>query len=78
MPQAANDRQFRVHARHLDRHHARTLSEPSFEAAAVAYVEDLHPPGDTSEISVIVQELASGHEQCFIIDLETGDAAPCG
>ena len=78
MPQAANDRQFRVHARHLDSHHARTLSEPSFEAAAVAYVEDLHPPGDDPEVSVIVVELASGHEQCFIIDLETGEAAPCG
>jgi hypothetical protein len=78
MPQAASDRQFRVHARHLDRHHARTLSEPSFEAAAVAYVEDLHPPGDGPEISVIVVDLASGHEQCFIIDLDTGEAEPCG
>jgi Family of unknown function (DUF5961) len=78
MPAAAADRQFRVHARHLDSHHARTLSEASFEAAAVAYVEDLHPPGDDPEVSVIVVELASGHEQCFIIDLETGEAAPCG
>jgi hypothetical protein len=78
MPAAAADRQFRVHARHLDSHHARTLSEASFEAAAVAYVEDLHSPGDDPEVSVIVVELASGHEQCFIIDLETGEAAPCG
>ena len=35
-------RTFRVHARHTDVHHARTLQEPSFEAAAVAYVEHLH------------------------------------
>jgi hypothetical protein len=78
MPAAANDRQFRVHARHLDRHHARTVSERSFEAAAVAYVEDLHALGDEPEISVIVLEVVSGHEQCFTIDLGTGEAEPCG
>ena len=78
MPDAANHRQFRVHARHIDIHHARTLSEPSFEAAAVAYVEDFHPVGDEAEISVIVRDIASGHEHCFRIDLETGEAAPCG
>lgn len=71
-------RTFRVHARHVDAHHARTLEEPSFEAAAVAYVEDLHElAGDGQEISVIVQEVETGHQHCFRIDLETGDAAPC-
>ena len=78
MPDAGDAQQYKVHARHLDRHHARTLSERSFEAAAVAYVEDLHALGDEPEISVVVIELASGHEQCFIIDLETGEAEPCG
>ena len=58
MPQAVTEnRTFSVHARHVDAHHARTLQEPSFEAAAVAYVEDLHDlPGDGDEISVIVRE----------------------
>jgi hypothetical protein len=78
MPEAANDRQFSVHARHLDSHHARTVSERSFEAAAVAYVEDLHQVGDEAEISVIVRDIASGHEHCFRIDLDTGETAPCG
>ena len=78
MPEAANDRQFRVYARHLDSHHARTASERSFEAAAVAYVEDLHPAGDQATISVIVRDVASGHEHCFRIDLDTGETAPCG
>ena len=32
--------QFRVHARDVDAHHARVVEESSFEAAAVAYVED--------------------------------------
>ena len=47
---AAETRQFSVHARHVDSHHARRVEEASFEAAAVAYVEDFPPP------------LADGHE----------------
>jgi hypothetical protein len=77
MPTPA-ERQFRVHARHIDGHHARTLSERSFEAAAIAYLEDLHPPSDEAEVSVVVHEVETGHEHCFRIDLETGDTAACG
>jgi hypothetical protein len=62
-------RTFHVLARHLDIHHASTLTEPSFEAAAVAYVEDLHElPGDGEAISVIVREAETGHEHCFTIE----------
>jgi hypothetical protein len=71
-------RQFSVHARHVDSHQARVLDEASFEAAAVAYVEDFHPPvGDDNEISVIVREVGTGREHCFRIDLESGETAPC-
>ena len=79
MTQSADtDRRFSVHARHEDRHRARVMTEPTFEAAAVAYVEDL-PHGDAdAEISLIVRDLESGHEHCFRVDLETGEAAPCG
>ena len=78
MPQAPEPRRFSVHARHVEAHHARVLEERSFEAAAVAYVEDLHAISDAHEISVIVRELDSGHEHCFRIDLDTGDTAACG
>lgn len=71
------DRRFSVHARHEDRHRARVVVEPSFEAAAVAYAEDLLHPAEP-EISLIVRDLDSGHERCFRIDLETGEAAACG
>ena len=79
-PQSRHEtRQFSVHARHVDSHHARVLEEASFEAAAVAYVEDFHAAvGDDNEISVVVRELETGHEHCFRIDLESGEAAPCG
>ena len=71
-------RAFRVHARHIDAHHARTLDERSFEAAAIAYVEDLHEVGDEPEVSVIVRDLDSGHEHCFRIDLGSGETSTCG
>jgi Family of unknown function (DUF5961) len=70
-------RTFRVHARHVDAHHARTLEAPTFEAAAVAYVEDLHElPGDAEEINVIVREVESGHEHSFRVYLESGKISP--
>jgi hypothetical protein len=73
-----HNRTFRVHARHVDAHHSRTMQEPSFEAAAVAYVEDLHElPGGGQAISVIVHEVDSGLEHCFRIDLESGETTAC-
>ena len=73
------DRRFGVHARHLDRHHVRMVSEPSFEAAAVAYVEHLSPPIDNeAEVSVIVRDLESGEEHCFRVDLSSGETEACG
>jgi hypothetical protein len=75
---AAQTRRFSVHARHAASDHARVLDEASFEAAAVAFVEDFHPPlTDAPQISVIVRDVGSGDEHCFRIDLETGEAAPC-
>jgi hypothetical protein len=78
MAQAREIRCFHVQARHVEAHHARVLMESSFEAAAVAYVEDLHAVSDEPDMRVVVRELDSGHEHCFRIDLETGEAAPCG
>jgi hypothetical protein len=76
---AGETRQFSVHARHVGNHHARVVQETSFEAAAVAYLEDLHPPmTDDHEISVVVREVGTGHEHCFRIDLESGETAACG
>ena len=78
MSQVAEIRRFSVHARHVGAHHARTLMERSFEAAAVAYVEDLHAVSDDHELSVIVREIDSGHEHCFRIDLDSGETSACG
>ena len=78
MPHAAElIRIFSVRARHLDAHHARTLNAVSFEAAAVAYVEDYHPLDD-GDISVIVRDVECGNEHCFRIDIQSGETGPCG
>jgi hypothetical protein len=74
-------RRFRVHARHMDNHHARLVEEASFEAAAIAYLEDFDlstPIEDDHEIRVIVHDVATGHEHCFRVDLDSGETAPCG
>lgn len=77
MPIAAS-REFRVHARHVDSHHARRVRETSFEAAAVAYLEDFpHTADDGRELSVMVQEVETGHEHCFRIDLDSGETNAC-
>jgi hypothetical protein len=78
---AASTRRFRVHARHLDRHHTRFVEERSFEAAAVAYLETFDLPaleGEELVVQVIVHDTGTGHEHCFRLDLETGDTKPCG
>ncbi|HMO43004.1 MAG TPA: DUF5961 family protein [Phenylobacterium sp.] len=79
MPQTLESRRrFSVHAHHDERHPARIVEEASFEAAALAYVEDFHPPADLDgEVQVIVCEVESGHEHCFRIDLASGETEAC-
>lgn len=75
---ATKTHRFRVHARHVDHHHARVVEEASFEAAAIAYLEDFPEIGpDGAEISVVVRNLDDGREHCFTVDLDTGETEPC-
>lgn len=78
-------RSYRVQVRDLGAQHARTVHEASFEAAAVAYAEDLHGAPDYGggdvegeEVSLIVRDLETGHEHCFRVDLASGETADCG
>jgi len=69
---------YRVHPRDLGGSAVRVLEETSFEAAAVAYAEDFgYVTDDTHELKLIVHDLDTGHEHCFLIDLETGQSGPC-
>lgn len=72
------DRAYCVHALH-DARHAHEVKGDSFEAAALAFVEDWHPAADDEgDVSLIVRDQETGREQCFHIDIDTGAAAPCG
>jgi hypothetical protein len=71
-------RLFRVHARHPGAPHTHVVTEASFEAAAVAYLEVWACEAtEDGTASVVVRDLASGHEHCFRLDLDTGVMAPC-
>ena len=78
MPTPASRREFAVRARQEGLHHPRRVVERSFEAAAIAYAEDLPHVGlEADRIAVVVRDVASGAEHCFHIDLDTGDADAC-
>ena len=68
-------RTFAVHE--LDKAPARLIHESSIEAAAAAFAEDVAPT-DAHQLSVVVQEVDTGREHCFRVDLDTGDTVPCG
>jgi len=79
MTAAPEPRPFSVRARHEHAHHPHLFVETSFEAAAMAYVEDHSAAeGEGNEVSIVVTEMGSGLQHCFRIDLETGESAPCG
>ena len=71
-------RRYSVRVRHTEPRHGRVVAETTFEAAAVAYVEDFPlSPDHAGEISLVVRDIESGREHCFRIDLETGETTPC-
>jgi hypothetical protein len=50
----------------------------SFEEAALEFTEVWHPPADAQgDVRVIVVDRDTGREQCFTVDLGSGDAEPC-
>jgi hypothetical protein len=78
-PMTTATHRYRVHPRDLEGAAVRVLEEASFEAAAAAYAEDFGYVTDASQaLKVTVHDLDTGREHCFLIDLETGDAEPCG
>jgi hypothetical protein len=54
----------------------RLVEGVSFADAALADLEDRHVEA-TDEVSVLVEDCATGERQCFRVDLETGETAPC-
>jgi len=49
----------------------------NFEDAALHFIESYHPPAESAEVSLHVEDLETGERQCLRVDLESGDTAPC-
>jgi hypothetical protein len=77
MPEAEQHR-FYAWADDVGRVHGHVLEAPSFEAAAVGYVELYAPPvtGD-EDLRVFVTDLEGGGEHCFTIDFGDGRVEAC-
>ena len=71
-------RRFSVHGAEETPSRGHLVEGVSFEDAALQFLEDRHPLADGDEASVFVEDCETGEQQCFRIDLETGEAGPCG
>jgi hypothetical protein len=64
----ATPRRFSVCESERDPHSAQPVEAVSFEAAAIAYAEDVHL-GVAAEARLIVRDLETGAEQGFVVHL---------
>lgn len=69
-------RTFAVRSADEARARGRRVEGVSFEDAALHFLEDRHIDGD-GELQLMVEDCASGEQQCFRIDLETGESKAC-
>lgn len=78
MNQTIPTRRFCVHGVAESATRGHVVEGVSFEDAALGFVEDHHPvAGPDEEVSLYVEDLETGERQCFRIDPETGETAPC-
>lgn len=62
-----------------DARHGHVVEAGSFEEAAVAFVERWSPAADQEgDVALIVRDRDDGRELCLRLDLDSGEAAPCG
>jgi hypothetical protein len=78
MTEPSLQRRFCVHGIAEAASRAHVIEGVSFEDAALHFVGDHHPVADgDDEVSLYVEDLETGERQCFRIDMETGQTAPC-
>ena len=74
---ASLQRRFSVHGVEDAPSRGHLVDGASFEDAALQYVEDRHIEAAGDEVSLLVEDCATGERQCFRVDLSTGEAAAC-
>jgi hypothetical protein len=78
MTQPNLQRRFCVHGVAESASRAHVVEGVSFEDAALHFLGDHHPVANAQdEVSLYVEDLETGERQCFRIDPETGETAPC-
>lgn len=77
MSDAPLQRQFCVHDLHEAANRAHVVEGLSFEDAALHFVEQYHP-SDGEDVSLDIEDVATGERQCLRIDLESGRTEACG
>ena len=77
MPAQTTQRRYSVHGTEEAPSRAYMVEGASFEDAALHFLEDRHMAADGQEVSLFVEDCETGERQCFRIDLETGESAPC-
>jgi hypothetical protein len=79
MPNAATtlQRRFSVHGVAEAPSRGHLVEGVSFEDAALHYLGDRHVDAVDDEVSLLVEDCATGERQCFRIDLASGKTAAC-
>jgi hypothetical protein len=80
MPAASNanlQRRFSVHGVEEAPSRGYLVDGVGFEDAALHYLEDRHVEAADDEVSLMVEDCATGERQCFRVDLTTHETAPC-
>jgi hypothetical protein len=73
---AEEARRFSVHGVEDAPSRAHLIDGLSFEDAALRYLEDRHVEAAGDEVSLMIEDCATGERQCFRVDLSSGETAP--
>lgn len=71
-------RHFTVHACDAVRHRGQPVEGLNFQDAALAFVEHHHRQTDADgDVTLVVEDCETGERQCFVVDVQTGEAEIC-
>jgi hypothetical protein len=77
MNELSLQRRFAVHGVTESASRAHVVEGLTFEDAALHFLDTHHPPAEDDAVRLYVEDCETGEQQCFHIDLETGQTQPC-
>ena len=67
-----------VHAREDEVARPHRVEADGFVDAALVYAERWLGPAPHARVTLLVEDEATGQERCLTLDLDSGEATPCG